>query len=196
MEKVKHIGSEYNNIKISSRDVVIGCKTTMFQLNTDYSTDRVDYDGYVYFNEKGKPKYVKLIYVAKSEDYAEHTYDFTHSVRVSNILYPWLFGFCLHEFGQGDRSLFSYEVSMKKVFWGLCNKKYEMSLFSLCKSVDNGEIKDEKANMKDNNRCLSEYWRYTIREILVTISYTYAANLYHGGLDSKSSYVFLNGELS
>lgn len=71
-----------------------------------------------------------------------------------------------------------------------------MSLFSSCKGVDNGEIKDENANMKDNNWCLSEYWWYTIREILVTISYTYATNLYHGDLDSKSSYVFLNGELS
>ncbi|KAH0993417.1 hypothetical protein GBA52_004900 [Prunus armeniaca] len=71
----------------------------MFQLKIDYFTDTVDYDGYVYFSEKGNPTDVKLIYVGESEDYAEGTYDFTRSVRVPNILSPWLFGFCLQEFG-------------------------------------------------------------------------------------------------
>ncbi|KAI5312011.1 hypothetical protein L3X38_041184 [Prunus dulcis] len=108
-----------------------------------------------------------------------------------------MFSLAKKEFGQDDSTLFSCEALMKKGFWGLCYDQYETSLFSWSKGVDNGEIKDDKkVNMKDNKRCSTEFWRRTIRDILITISYIHVANLYRGASDSASSYVFFNGELT
>ncbi|CAB4318686.1 unnamed protein product [Prunus armeniaca] len=111
------------------------------------------------------------------------------------ILRPWMYTFCKQK-SFNDELCSEAERKMVKGWWSLCYEKFDNTLPEWLAKLQNKEICDpDKLNFNVGNKCLSDFWRDTIRELIEAIAYIHDCGLFHGSLKVSGNYVVVGEQV-
>ncbi|PQM41810.1 leucine-rich repeat receptor-like protein kinase PXL2 [Prunus yedoensis var. nudiflora] len=176
----------------NSKHKVIGSRLCYYSFKFNHRIYEELYEGHLHlsFDPRGPP--VDVVFVKVAQEDAEIIFRRTAAVNDGVVLRPWT-----HLFSkQKEFDDLPEDTDLRKGIWVLCYDRFEHDLkhwTNLAKPKPKGIAYNDKLKLpiKTDDDRLNEFWCNSIRKLIDGVCNIHKEGLYHGGLGSRSNYVFI-----
>ncbi|KAI5330032.1 hypothetical protein L3X38_029429 [Prunus dulcis] len=177
----------------SSKHKVIGSRLCYYSFKFNHRISEELYEGHLHFSFDPHGPPTNVVFVKVAQDDAETIFQRTAAANDGVVLRPWTYLFSK----QKEFEDLPEDTYLRKGIWVLCYDRFEHNLkhwTNLAKPKPNKGIayNDKlKLPIKTGDDRLNQFWCNSIRKLIDGVCDIHKEGLYHGGLGSRSNYVFI-----